>query len=114
MSAAKVYLALVGRGGLTAVNAVKSSGVLKVEIYELLQSLSSQGLCYETPGKKKKYTMVNPIKGLHRRIISTCKELEMQEWLTLVARDQFMPQYNSVDQSYSLVSSPIHFSVKLG
>jgi len=109
VSEAKVYFALVRRGSLTAVDAVKLSGVPRAKIYELLNSLSSYGLCYETPSKKKNYTVVNPKEGLHRRIVSARKELEMQERLTLLARDQLMPLYNSVDQSSSLVSSPIHF-----
>ncbi len=109
ISEAKVYLALVRRGSLTAVDAVKLSGVPRAKIYELLESLSSYGLCYETPGKKKNYTVVDPKEGLHRRIASARKELEMQERLTLIARDQLMPLYHSVDQAASLVSSPIHF-----
>ncbi len=109
LSEAKVYLALVRRGSLTAVDAVKLSGVPRAKIYELLESLSVYGLCYETPGKKKNYTVVNPKEGLQRRIASARKELEMQERLTLLAGDQLMPLYNSVDQSVSLVSSPIHF-----
>jgi sugar-specific transcriptional regulator TrmB len=106
---AKVYLALVRRGSLTAVDAVKLSGVPRAKIYELLENLSAYGLCYETPGKKKNYTVVNPKEGLQRRIATARKELEMQERLTLLVRDQLMPLYNSVDQSSNLVSSLIHF-----
>ncbi len=108
-SEARVYMALVRRGTLTAVDACKLSRVPRAKIYEVLENLSSNGLCYQTPGKKKNYTVVNPKEGLQRRMSSSRKELERREDLTLLISDQLMPFYNSIEQSSSLVSSSIHF-----
>jgi sugar-specific transcriptional regulator TrmB len=108
-SEAKVYLALIHHGSLTAVDACKLSGVQRAKIYEILTNLSAYGLCYEISGKKKKYSAVNPQEGLQRKMEAARRDLELKEQLAIAAGDKLMPFFKSREDSASLVSSTIHF-----
>ncbi len=108
-SEAKVYLALISHGSLTAVDACKLSGVPRAKIYEIFNNLSSHGLCYEISGKKKKYSAVNPTEGLQRKIETGRRDLELKEKLAIATGEKLMPFFKSLESVASLVSSTIHY-----
>ncbi|MBN9389961.1 MAG: TrmB family transcriptional regulator [Chloroflexi bacterium] len=108
-SEAKVYFSLVNYGSLTAVDACKLSGVPRAKIYEILINLSAYGLCYETSGKKKKYTAVNPKEGLQRKIETERRDLDAKEKLAFATGEKLLPLYKSLETAPSLVTTKIHF-----
>lgn len=62
----KVYLALAQLGTVGVSDILKIATVPKSKIYEILQTLSEKGLCFEkNSGYGKRYQAVDPAKALH-------------------------------------------------
>ncbi|MBN9389157.1 MAG: TrmB family transcriptional regulator [Chloroflexi bacterium] len=108
-SEAKVYLALISHGSLTAVDACKISGVPRAKIYEVFNNLSSNGLCFEVSGKKKRYSAVNPVEGLQQKLETARRDLEQKERLASSTGEQLLAIFKTLENASSLISSTVYY-----
>lgn len=76
---AAVYLALIGRGGLSPTELSNRSKVPRQRIYDVLESLSAKGLCISRSTTPKTYFAVSPSLGFENLVQTKTAALQREK-----------------------------------
>ena len=94
-SEARVYLALLGRGAVTASEAAQLTELPRQRIYNLLRGLTEKGLCVEIRDQVLKYRACQPSQALTGLLVDRNREfqtrLEEQQQLARLLAEHLKP-----------------------
>lgn len=92
---ARAYLALLGRGSLSAAEVARQGGLPRQRIYDVLRSLVEKGMASERPADVTKYSAVPPDHALGRLVETQRQILANAERSAKEMAERLRPAYES-------------------